>query len=85
MIAGDFKEFLERTAKIRSWAPSSMELVRIESHLQALKASKRVITSTDIALIVARQCPGTQFFVTAGVDNKDISMLLTMALQQTKR
>lgn len=85
MIAGNFREFLERTAKIRNWAPSSMDLAKIESHLQALKGSKRVITSTDVALIVASQCPGTQFFITAGVDNKDISMLLTMALQQTKR
>lgn len=85
MITGNFREFLERTAKIRSWAPSTMDLARIESQLGALKASKRIITSTDIALIVARQCPGAQFFVTAGVDNKDISMLLTLALQQTRR
>lgn len=85
MIAGNFREFIERTAKVRSWTPSSMDLAKIESHLQALQASKRAITSTDIALIVARQCPGTQFYVTAGVDNKDISTLLTMALQQTRR
>jgi len=85
MITADFRAFLERTAKIRSWSPSSMDLIRIESHLQALKASKRVVTSTDVALVVARQCPDTQFFVTAGVDNKDISTLLAMALQQTRR
>lgn len=85
MIGGNFRDFLEQTAKIRSWSPSAMDLARIESHLQALRASKKVITSTDVALIVARQCPSTQFFVTAGVDNKDITMLLTMALQQTRR
>ncbi|MNJ24016.1 hypothetical protein D3C77_184200 [compost metagenome] len=84
MIDQKLKLELEAVSGVRDWNPTANDLARIASDVKALKSRKVVITRSDVATIVHRYFPRARFFVTAGVDTKDITSLLTIALKQTK-
>lgn len=85
MIDLKIKQEIERASGVREWNPSEADLLQIRSDIARLKSSRGTITRSDISAIVALRCPGARFHVTAGVDNRDISSLLTMAMRQTRR
>ncbi|TPG84748.1 hypothetical protein EAH74_12030 [Pseudomonas mandelii] len=78
------KQEIEAASGVREWNPTPSDLGRIASALTALKSRKAIVTRSDVAMIVSRQFPGARFHVTAGVDTKDITSLLTIALKQTR-
>lgn len=84
MIDQKLKQELEAASGVRGWNPTANDLARIASEIKALKGRKVVVTRSDVATIVHRHFPSARFFVTAGVDTKDITSLLTIALKQTK-
>lgn len=78
------RQEIEAASGVRDWNPTVSDLSRIANALMALKSRKAVITRSDVAMIVSRQMPGARFHVNAGVDTKDITSLLTIALKQTR-
>lgn len=84
MIYQKLKLELEAASGVRDWSPTANDLAHIASAITALKSRKVVITRSDVAMIVCRQFPSARFLATAGVDTKDITSLLTIALKQTK-
>ncbi len=85
MIDPILKQKIERASGVREWNPSEADLIQISREIALLKSRKSTITRSDISAIVALRCPGARFHVTAGVDNRDITSLLTMAMRQTRR
>ena len=75
---------LEAASGVRGWNPTANDLALIASAITALKSRKLVVTRSDVAMIISRRFPGARFLVTSGVDTKDITSLLTIALKQTK-
>jgi hypothetical protein len=84
MIYQKLKLELEAASGVRDWNPTANDLARIANAIAALKSRKVVVTRSDVAMIVSRHFPGARFHVNAGVDTKDITSLLTIALKQTK-
>lgn len=84
MIDQKLRLELETASGVRDWNPTENDLTRIASDIKTLKSRKAVVTRSDVATIVHRRFPSARFFATAGVDTKDITSLLTIALKQTR-
>lgn len=79
-MSDNLEDFLRSHCNLIDWRPTSAQLEKIKSDIEASLASGKILSRTDCQNIVVKHCGSTRMFLTKGADNSDLNTLLAMAI-----